>query len=97
MSYGYRRLDQLLDHNFWTDLASLYESGFWHNFTMTSPETLYMKNVSNKLSFLSVTHTTYFDIWFGCYEFLNSDFCTDQVLDRPVIQVLGQVFGPLDE
>jgi hypothetical protein len=56
---------------------------------MTSPETLYTKNVDNELNFLSVHHTTYLDIRFGCYEFWNSDFCIDQVLDRPVIQVHG--------
>jgi hypothetical protein len=55
---------------------------------------MYTKNVVNELSFLPVTHMTYLDIWFGCYEFFKSDFCTDQVLDRLVIQVLGQVFGP---
>jgi hypothetical protein len=63
---------------------------------MTSPETLYMKNVANELCFLLVTHTTYFDIRFG-YEFLKEDFHTNQVLDRPVIHVHGQVFGPQDE
>jgi hypothetical protein len=78
-------------------LASLYESGFWQNFAMTSLETLYTKNVVNELSFLLVTHMTYFGIRFGCYEFFKADFHTDQVLDRPVIQVLGQVFGPRDE
>jgi hypothetical protein len=38
---------------------------------MTSPETLYTKNVVNELSFLLITHTDYFDTRFGCYEFLN--------------------------
>jgi hypothetical protein len=32
---------------------------------MTSPETSYMKNVANEISFLLVTHTTHFDIRFG--------------------------------
>jgi hypothetical protein len=62
-----------------------------------SPETLYTKNVIDELRFLLVTHTTYFDIRFGCYEFLKEDFHTDQVLDRPIIQVLCEVFGPQDE
>jgi hypothetical protein len=31
---------------------------------MTSSDTLYMKNVLNELSFLSVTHTACFDIRF---------------------------------
>jgi hypothetical protein len=38
---------------------------------MTSPETLYMKNTVNELSFLLVTHTDYFNIRFGCYGFLK--------------------------
>jgi hypothetical protein len=78
-------------------LTFLYESDFWQNFAMMSPETLYTKNVFNELRFLPITHTTYFDIRFGCYEFLKSDFRTDQVMDRLIIQVLGQVFGPQDE
>jgi hypothetical protein len=85
VSYDYQKLDRLLDRNFWIDLASLYESGFWQKFPMTSLETLYMKNVVNELSFLPVTHTTYFDIRFGYYEFFEHRFPTDQVLDRPVI------------
>jgi hypothetical protein len=48
---------------------------------MTSPETLYMKNVINDLRFLLVTHTTCFDIRFDRYGFLKSSFNTDQVLD----------------
>jgi hypothetical protein len=61
---------------------------------MTSPETLYMKIVANELSFLSITHTTCFDIWFDHYEFLKSGFSVGQILARLVIQVLGQVFEP---
>jgi hypothetical protein len=38
---------------------------------MTSPETLYTKNTVNELSFPLVTHTAYFDTWFGCYGFLK--------------------------
>jgi hypothetical protein len=64
---------------------------------MTSPETLYMKNVFSELSFLLITHTTSFDIRFDPYEFFNSGFNTDQFLDRLVIQVLGQIFGPQHE
>jgi hypothetical protein len=52
-----------------------------------------MKNVINELTFLSVTHTTYFDIRFGCYGFLNADFHTDQVLDRPIIKYLVRFLG----
>jgi hypothetical protein len=63
---------------------------------MTSPETLYTKNVTNKLRFLLVTHTTCFDIRFGRYGILKSGFSSGQILDRQGIQVLGQVFGPQD-
>jgi hypothetical protein len=57
---------------------------------------LYTKDVINDLRFPLVTHTTYFDIWFGCYDFLNSGFTAGQFFGRLVIQVLGKVFGPKD-
>jgi hypothetical protein len=60
---------------------------------MTSPETLYTKNVSNELSFLSVTHTTCFDIRFGRYGFLKSGFNTDQLLDRLAYMCLVWFLG----
>jgi hypothetical protein len=63
---------------------------------MTSPETLYLKNVINKLRFLLVTHMICFDIRFGCYGFLKSGFSTGQILDRLCIPVVGQVFEPKD-
>jgi hypothetical protein len=65
---------------------------------MTSPETLYTKNVINELRFLLVMHTTCFDIRFGRYEFLKSGFNAGQILDKLGIPVLGQVFflWPLD-
>jgi hypothetical protein len=40
---------------------------------MTSPETLYMKNAVNELSFLLITHTTCFDIRIGIYGFLKTE------------------------
>jgi hypothetical protein len=49
---------------------------------MTSPETSFTKNVSNELIFLLVTHTTRFDIRFGCYGMLKSCFSSGQVMDR---------------
>jgi hypothetical protein len=49
---------------------------------MTSPETSYMKNVTNELSFLLVTNTTRFDIRFGCYVALNFCFSPGHVVDR---------------
>jgi hypothetical protein len=61
---------------------------------MTTPETMYMKNVVNELGFFLVSHTTCFDTWFDRYEFLKSGFIVGQILDRLVIQVLGQIFGP---
>jgi hypothetical protein len=60
---------------------------------MTSPETSYMKDVSNEIRFLLVTYTTCFDIRFGRYGFLNSGFSARQILDSLGIQVVGQVFG----
>jgi hypothetical protein len=66
----------LADHTF------LYKIGFWWNFAVTSPETLYMKNVTNKLSFLLVAHITHFDIRFGRYCILKSYFSSGQVMDR---------------
>jgi hypothetical protein len=54
----------LADHTF------LYKIGSWRNFTMTSLETSPMKNVTNKLNFLLVTHTTHFDRRFGRYNIL---------------------------
>jgi hypothetical protein len=97
VSYGYRKLDRLLNQEFWTDLTFPDKSGFWRNFSMTSPETSYIKDVDNELIFLLVSHTTYFNIWFGCYVFLKSGFTAGQFLDRLVMQVIGQVFGPQDE
>jgi hypothetical protein len=82
----------LLNQNFWADLTILYESGFWQNFAMTTLETLYAKNVISKLSFLLVTHTTCFDTQLDRYEFLKSGFSVGQILDRLVIQVIGQAF-----
>jgi hypothetical protein len=64
---------------------------------MTSSETSYNKNVTNKLRFLLVTHMTCFNIWFGRYGILKLGFSSGQILDRLVIQVLHQVFGPKDE
>jgi hypothetical protein len=61
---------------------------------MTYLETLYIKNVVNKLSFPLATHTTCFNTLFGSYGFLKSGYSADQILDRLGIHVLGQVFGP---
>jgi hypothetical protein len=49
---------------------------------MTSPKTSYTKNITNKLSFLLVTYTTRFDIWFGGYGALNFCFSSGQAMDR---------------
>jgi hypothetical protein len=46
---------------------------------MISPETLYMKNVTNELSFLLVTHTICFNIWFGRYRILKSGTSSGQI------------------
>jgi hypothetical protein len=63
---------------------------------MTSLETSYTNDVSNELRFLLITHTTCFDIRFGCYRFLKSGFSARQILDSLGIQMLGQDFGPQD-
>jgi hypothetical protein len=63
---------------------------------MTSPETSYMKDVLNKLSFLLVTHMTCFNIQFGRYGFLKSGFNARQILDNLGIQMLDQDLGPQD-
>jgi hypothetical protein len=49
---------------------------------MMSVETLYKKEVINELSFLLVTHTTYFDTWLGRYGFLNLGYGAELILDR---------------
>ncbi len=66
----------LADHTF------LYKTVFFQNLAMTSPETLYMNNVSNELSFVLVTHTTHFDIRFGHYGILKSCYSSGHVMDR---------------
>jgi hypothetical protein len=53
MSYGCRKLDRLLNQDFWADLTFPDKSGFWRNFSLTSLETLYTKDVINKLRFFS--------------------------------------------
>jgi hypothetical protein len=65
----------LADHTF------LYKIGFWQNFTMTSLETSYTKNVANELSFLLVPHTTHLDTQFGRYRILQSGSISGQILD----------------
>jgi hypothetical protein len=60
-------------------------------------ETLYMKDVTNKPSFLLVTHMTSFDIQLGRYEFLKSNFVAEQILDTLTIRLLDQIFGPQNE
>jgi hypothetical protein len=49
---------------------------------MTFPETSHKKNVTDKLSFPLVTHTTHFDKWFGRYGILKSCFSSRHDLDR---------------
>jgi hypothetical protein len=49
---------------------------------MTSPETLHMKNVANKLSFPLVTNTTHFGIRFGRYGILKYCSSSGQAKDR---------------
>jgi hypothetical protein len=49
---------------------------------MTSLETSYKKNIANEISFLLVTYTTHFNIWFGRYGFLNLGYSAELILDR---------------
>jgi hypothetical protein len=46
---------------------------------MTSPETLYIKNIINEHSFPLVTHMTCFDVRFGRFGFLKSDYDAELV------------------
>jgi hypothetical protein len=54
---------------------------------MTFLETSHMKIVANELSFPLVTHTTHFDMRFGCYGILKSCFSSGQI----GLLVFGQV------
>jgi hypothetical protein len=94
VSYGYQKLDRLLNQDFWAELSFQYKSGFWQNFAMTLPETFYTKYVANEPSFLLVTHTTNFNIQINQYEFFKSGFAAEQILDRLTIQAFDQIFGP---
>jgi hypothetical protein len=67
--------------------------GFWQNFVMTTPETLYTKNVINKLSFLLVTHMIGLDTWFDGYEFLNQDSSLDRFWTDWLYRCLVRFFG----
>jgi hypothetical protein len=91
--YSCRKVDRLLNQNFWADWTFLHESGLWRNFVLTSPETLYMKDVVNEFSFLLVTHMTCFDIWFDCYGFLKSGFSAGQILNRLGYRFLVRFLG----
>jgi hypothetical protein len=72
-SYGYRKLGRVAEfEKIWTDLTFQHKSGSWQNFVMTSPESLYMKNVVNEHSFIPVAHTAYYDTRLGCYGFLKT-------------------------
>jgi hypothetical protein len=48
---------------------------------MTFIETSHTENVTNKLSFPLVTHTTHFDKRFSCYNILKSCFSSRHDLD----------------
>jgi hypothetical protein len=66
----------LVDHTY------MYKTGFWQNFSMTSPETLYMKNAVIELNFPLVTHMADSDTQFGRYGFLKSGYGAELILDR---------------
>jgi hypothetical protein len=67
---------------FLADHAYLYETGFWRNFAMTSPETSHIKNVANGLSFPLVTHTTHFAIRLSRYGILKLCCSSGHAKDR---------------
>jgi hypothetical protein len=64
---------------------------------MTSPVTSHMKNVTNELSFLLVTHMTPFDIRFGRYGILKLCFSSEHIRERPdcirLVRFLGHKMG----
>jgi hypothetical protein len=53
-----------------------------------------MKIAVNKLSFLLVTQTAYFDIRFGRHGLLKSGYGAELILDRLNKEVKSQVYGP---
>jgi hypothetical protein len=61
---------------------------------MTSPETLNMKIAVNELSIPLVTHTVYFDRWFGNYGLLKSGYSVESILDKLDIPVIDHVLRP---
>jgi hypothetical protein len=93
VSYGYRKLDRLLNWDFWPELTFLYKSGFLPKIFHDLPRNLYTKDVANEPSFLLVTHTTSFYIWINRYEFLKLDLDAEQILDQLTIQAFDQIFG----
>jgi hypothetical protein len=74
VSYNYRKINRFAESGNLGRLHLWLKSGFWRNFTMTSPETLYTKNAVNELSFTSVTHMANFNIHFGRYGFFKSGY-----------------------
>jgi hypothetical protein len=87
MSYGCQKLDRFAESEFWPDSTFRPKSGFWQNFTMTSPETLNSKVAVHELSFLLVIHMVYSDAQFDRYEILKlgrGDENFLDILDRPV-------------
>jgi hypothetical protein len=97
LSYGYRKLDRLLNWDSQAELTFLYKSAQWQKNSITFPETLYKKDVANELSFPLVTHMTSSNIQSNQYEFLKSDLDAEQILDRLTIQAFDQNFGPQHE
>jgi hypothetical protein len=61
---------------------------------MTSPETLYTKNIANELRFLLVTHTTRHTVWSLRHFEVLLQFWTGY--GQIGLPVFGWVFGPQD-
>jgi hypothetical protein len=53
-----------------------------------------MKIAINELSIPLVTHTVYFDKWFGNYGLLKSGYSAESILDRLDIHVIDHVLRP---
>jgi hypothetical protein len=97
-SYGYRKKTRLLNSGKFGQTWPFGTNQDFDEISAWPPQKFCIrKNVVNELSFLLVTYMTCFDIQFGHYGILMSGFSAGQVLERPGIQVLGQVFGPQDE
>jgi hypothetical protein len=78
----------------WTDLTFRHKLGFWQNFDMTSPETLYTKNAVNEHRFLMVTHMAYFNTRFGRYDFFKLGYGAELFWTAWTLERIPSFSGP---